>query len=164
MQMADQREQQKNINTITKKMNESIPLPPYLAPLPQSDPEWAALNASAYEYAYGPNPGDGYLESFQIVVFTEPHHAYRVWGGPSSECGYWWVLAPPSGRSHSYYIVFIVSCCSNFSLTKNNGLLSPKIALKFAQGSQLQTFKKSLLYALNGIIWQTSLLWIFLQM
>ena len=90
-------------------MNESIPLPPYLAPLPQSDPQWAALNASAYEYAYGPNPGDGYLESFQIVIFLEMHHAYRVWGGPSSECGYWWVLAPPSGMSALGIIVFIVS-------------------------------------------------------
>ena len=60
-------------------MNDSVPLPSYLAPLPQSDPQWAELNSSAYEYAYGPNPGDGYLESFQIVVFLEPHHAYRVW-------------------------------------------------------------------------------------
>jgi len=29
-------------------MNTSLPLPPYLEPLPESDPHWAALNSSAY--------------------------------------------------------------------------------------------------------------------
>jgi hypothetical protein len=29
-------------------MNTSLPLPPYLEPLPESDPQWAALNSSAY--------------------------------------------------------------------------------------------------------------------
>lgn len=77
-------------------MNTSLPLPTYLELLPESDPQWAALNSSAYSYAYGPNPGDGYLKEFQIVVFTKSHSAYRIWGGPASECGYWWALAPAS--------------------------------------------------------------------
>jgi hypothetical protein len=97
-------------------MNESLPLPPYLAPLSQSDPRWAELNSSAYEYAYGPKPGDGNLESFQIVVFLEMHHAYRVWGGPASECGYWWILAPPSGKSLQLLLMISSLLCSNLSL------------------------------------------------
>ena len=77
-------------------MDPNLPLPPYLEPLPQTDPRFDGLNSSAYEYAYGPEPGDGNLKEFQIVHFLENHTAYRVWGGPASECGYWWILAPPS--------------------------------------------------------------------
>ncbi|KAL7525532.1 hypothetical protein ACHAWF_001404 [Thalassiosira exigua] len=76
-------------------MDPDLPLPPYLALLSPSDPRYDGLNASAYEYAYGPNPGGGNLKAFQIVVFEQAHDAYRVWGGPASECGFWWILAPP---------------------------------------------------------------------
>ena len=58
-------------------MDPTLPLPPYLQPLPESDPRYDALNTSAYEYAYGPDPGDGYLKEFQIVVFVEPHTACK---------------------------------------------------------------------------------------
>lgn len=76
-------------------MDPDLPLPPYLEPLPTTDPQYDSLNASAYEYAYGPEPGDGNLKAFQIVRFMDNHTAYRVWGGPADECGYWWDLAPP---------------------------------------------------------------------
>ena len=68
-------------------------LPPYLVPLPESNPAYAGLNNSAYDFAYGPNPGDGNLKEFEIVSFTEAHDAYRLYGGNATECGYWWILA-----------------------------------------------------------------------
>jgi len=68
-------------------------LPPYLVPLPESNPAYAGLNSSAYDFAYGPNPGDGNFKEFEIVSFTAAHDAYRLYGGTAKECGYWWILA-----------------------------------------------------------------------
>jgi hypothetical protein len=34
--------------TPTSGFDPNLPLPPYLAPLPESDPQWASLNSSAY--------------------------------------------------------------------------------------------------------------------
>ena len=68
-------------------------LPPYLVPLPESNPAYAGLNSSAYDFAYGPKPGDGNLKEFEIVSFTAAHDAYRLYGGNATECGYWWILA-----------------------------------------------------------------------
>ena len=53
-------------------MDPNLPLPPYLEALPETDPQWASLNSSAYAYAYGPDPGDGELAAFQIVQFVQP--------------------------------------------------------------------------------------------
>lgn len=33
---------------------------------------------------------------FLVVTAVQDHFMYRVYGGPASQCGYWWVLAPPS--------------------------------------------------------------------
>jgi len=74
----------------------NLALPPYLSPLPESDPRYAALEVSAYRYAYGPSPGDGMLKKFELVVFEQDHDAYRLFGGNSSACGHWWILAPPN--------------------------------------------------------------------
>ena len=30
-----------------------------------------------------------------ITLISCQHTAYRIWGGPASQCGYWWILAPP---------------------------------------------------------------------
>mmetsp|Transcript_53854 Transcript_53854/g.62186 ORF Transcript_53854/g.62186 Transcript_53854/m.62186 type:complete len:294 (+) Transcript_53854:118-999(+) len=75
-------------------MSVQLDLPPYLLPLPESDPAYPGLNESAYNYAYGPNPGDGMLKEFEVVTFVTTHNAYRVYGGNATACGYWWILAP----------------------------------------------------------------------
>ena len=73
-----------------------VELPPFLAPLPTTDPQFSSLNASGAEYALGA-PGEGGVSAYAVVAFTQKHDVYRLWGGPAEQCGYWWTLAPDSG-------------------------------------------------------------------
>lgn len=71
-------------------------LPPYLEPLPETDPAFEGFNSTANRFVLG-DPGQGGLVNFEIVTFTEEHDVYRVYGGDgkASMCGFWWTLSPP---------------------------------------------------------------------
>jgi hypothetical protein len=78
-------------------MESKFELPSYLSALPQSDPRYAQLIQDAYNPSYkiyNPVPGTGGLKEFMIVKFERDHDVYRLFGGSSEKCGYWWSLAP----------------------------------------------------------------------
>ena len=83
------------LSTILDRSTANFPLPSYLSPLPSSDPDYATLFSSGSQYAVGA-PGAGGISEMKVVYFTEEHLVYRVYGGPASECGYWWMLGPSS--------------------------------------------------------------------
>jgi hypothetical protein len=83
--------------TTTTTMESKFELPSYLSALPQSDPWYAELLQDAYNpgyHIYNPTPGTGGLKEFMIVQFERDHDVYRLFGGSSVKCGYWWSLAP----------------------------------------------------------------------
>ena len=45
----------------------------------------------------------------QVVYFTKEHEVYRVFGGPSSNCGYWWTPAPDPDYWNKKYLQNSVS-------------------------------------------------------
>lgn len=79
-------------------------LPSYLEALGPGDPEYES-NASKLTSKYTiaePTKGNMIPGRVEIVRFTEPHFVFRYYGGSSSQCGYWWVLDPPTGTEASY--------------------------------------------------------------
>eukprot|EP00931_Biecheleriopsis_adriatica_P122393 TRINITY_DN97383_c0_g1_i1.p1 TRINITY_DN97383_c0_g1~~TRINITY_DN97383_c0_g1_i1.p1 ORF type:complete len:220 (-),score=41.12 TRINITY_DN97383_c0_g1_i1:22-681(-) len=75
---------------------QGFPLPAYLELLTPSDPEYAALNQSAFQYAVK-KPGMGGLLDFVVVRLKEDVPMRRIYGGSAVKNGYWWTLANASG-------------------------------------------------------------------
>ena len=84
-------------------------LPNYLAPLPETDPAFPALNTSMHDFVLKP-PGQGGLVEAQIVKFTQDRPIFRIYGGAgkASQCGFWWNLDPPTGNTSTYFMQFAV--------------------------------------------------------
>ena len=90
----------------------NLDLPSYMTALDETDPEWDAYaNQLTSKYVIG-DPGKGNLipDKVALVKFVEPHFVYRTYGGDhkASQCGYWWVMDPPTEDKDSYFDHFAI--------------------------------------------------------
>lgn len=90
----------------------NVALPSYLTALDETDPEWAEHSWRVTSSWVIGEPGRGNLipDKVDLVRFNEPHFVFRTYGGENKakQCGYWWVMDPPSGPKDSYFDHFAI--------------------------------------------------------
>lgn len=95
----------------------TLNLPSYLFAVDKNDEEYDKYaDQLTSSYVIG-GKGEGNLipGEVEIVRFVEPHFVFRTYGGENkaNQCGYWWVLDPPTGNKISYFDHFAI--CPEFN-------------------------------------------------
>ncbi len=111
------------LGTTLAQDDANFTLPPYMETMPTSDPRFSSLNESGADYALG-QPGDGGVTSYGVAILVKPHDTYRIWGGPASKCGYWWMMAPdddaiPANMTIGTYTEIYAVICPSWNNATN---------------------------------------------
>jgi hypothetical protein len=90
----------------------SLDLPDYLVSLDESDEDWDNLKGQLTSSWVIGEEGKGNLipDKVEIVEFVKDHYVFRAYGGEgkANQCGYWWVLNPPTGDTVTYFDHFAI--------------------------------------------------------
>jgi len=83
--------------------NAGVKLPSYLTPLGLDDDyDHKKYNVTSKYIIGAKGKGNIIPGEAQVVKFNKPGFVYRTYGGNARQCGYWWVLNPPSDRREAY--------------------------------------------------------------
>lgn len=95
--------------------NTTPEVPSYLTVLAPDEYDHNEFDVNS-SYIIG-EPGEGNIVKGEakVVRFNEPTFVFRTYGGEgkAQQCGYWWVLNPPSGSKDTYFEHFAI--CPEFN-------------------------------------------------